>query len=173
MTASNNDIYIIAAKRTAIGSFQGQFANTPATELGAAAIKATLDEVSINPNDIEEALIGCVLPAGLGQAPARQAVLNAELPLSTRCTTVNKVCGSGMKTVMMAHDTIKAGSAQLVLAGGMESMTMAPYLLPKARGGYRMGHAQMLDHMFFDGLQNPYDGNMMGRFAVQCSDKYS
>lgn len=173
MTASNNDIYIIAAKRTAIGSFQGQFANTPATELGAAAIKATLDEVSINPNDIEEALIGCVLPAGLGQAPARQAVLNAELPLSTRCTTVNKVCGSGMKTVMMAHDTIKAGSAQLVLAGGMESMTMAPYLLPKARGGYRMGHAQMLDHMFFDGLQNPYDGNMMGSFAEQCADKYS
>ena len=173
MTASNNDIYIIAAKRTAIGSFQGQFANTPATELGAAAIKATLDEVSINPNDVEEALIGCVLPAGLGQAPARQAVLNAGLPLSTRCTTVNKVCGSGMKTVMMAHDTIKAGSAQLVLAGGIESMTMAPYLLPKARGGYRMGHAQMLDHMFFDGLQNPYDGNMMGNFAEQCADKYS
>jgi acetyl-CoA C-acetyltransferase len=172
-SAKENNVYIIAAKRTAIGSFQGQFANTPAPMLGAEAIKATIDEVSINQNDIDEALIGCVLPAGLGQAPARQAVLNAGLPISVRCTTVNKVCGSGMKTVMMAHDTIKAGSAQLVIAGGIESMTMAPYLLPKARGGYRMGHAQMLDHMFFDGLQNPYDGNMMGTFAETCADKYS
>ncbi|MCB1584199.1 MAG: acetyl-CoA C-acyltransferase [Marinicella sp.] len=171
--SAENSVYIVAAKRTAIGSFQGQFANTPSTQLGAAVIKATMDEVSINPNDIEEALIGCVLPAGLGQAPARQAVLHAGLPLSVRCTTVNKVCGSGMKTVMMAHDTIKSGSASLVIAGGIESMTMAPYLLPKARGGYRMGHAQMLDHMFFDGLQNPYDGNMMGIFAETCADKYS
>jgi len=170
---ADNTIYIVAAKRSAIGSFQGQFANTASTQLGAEVIKATMDEVSINPNDIEEALIGCVLPAGLGQAPARQAVLNAGLPLSVKCTTINKVCGSGMKTVMMAHDTIKAGSAELVIAGGMESMTMAPYLLPKARGGYRMGHAQMLDHMFFDGLQNPYDGNMMGTFAESCADKYS
>lgn len=169
----DNTVYIVAAKRTAIGSFQGQFANTPSTQLGAEAIKATVDQVSINQNDIEEALIGCVLPAGLGQAPARQAVLHAGLPLSVRCTTVNKVCGSGMKTVMMAHDAIKAGSANLMLAGGIESMTMAPYLLPKARGGYRMGHAQMLDHMFFDGLQNPYDGNMMGTFAESCADKYS
>lgn len=169
---ADNSVYIVAAKRSAIGSFQGQFANTGATQLGAEVIKATMDEVSINPNDIEEALVGCVLPAGLGQAPARQAVLNAGLPLSVKCTTINKVCGSGMKTVMMAHDTIKAGSANLVLAGGMESMTMAPYLLPKARGGYRMGHAQMLDHMFFDGLQNPYDGNMMGVFAESCADKY-
>ncbi len=172
-TIDNNAVYIIAAKRTAIGSFQGQFANTPSTQLGAEAIKATIDQVSIDHNDLDEALIGCVLPAGLGQAPARQAVLGAGLPLSVRCTTVNKVCGSGMKTVMMAHDTIKAGSANLVLAGGIESMTMAPYLLPKARGGYRMGHAQMLDHMFFDGLQNPYDGNMMGNFAESCADKYS
>ncbi|MCX7554071.1 acetyl-CoA C-acyltransferase [Marinicella sp. S1101] len=172
-TESNNDVYIVAAKRTPIGSFQGQFANTPATDLGAAAVKAVIDEVSINQNDIDEALIGCVLPAGLGQAPARQAVLHAGLPLSVRCTTINKVCGSGMKTVMMAHDTIKAGSADLVIAGGLESMTMAPYLLPKARGGYRMGHAQMLDHMFFDGLQNPYDGNMMGNFAESCADKYN
>ncbi len=169
---SNNDVYIVAAKRTPIGSFQGQFANTPATQLGATAIKAVIDEVSINQNDIDEALIGCVLPAGLGQAPARQSVLHAGLPLSVKCTTVNKVCGSGMKAVMMAHDTIKAGSAELVIAGGIESMTMAPYLLPKARGGYRMGHAQMLDHMFFDGLQNPYDGNMMGNFAESCADKY-
>ncbi len=172
-STTNNNVYIIAAKRTAIGSFQGQFSNTPSTQLGAEAIRATLDEVSINQNDIDEALIGCVLPAGLGQAPARQAVLNAGLPLAVKCTTINKVCGSGMKTVMMAHDTIKAGSAQVVIAGGMESMTMAPYLLPKARGGYRMGHAEMLDHMFFDGLQNPYDGNMMGAFAETCADKYS
>jgi len=171
--ATEHSVYIVAAKRTAIGSFQGQFANTPSPMLGAEAIKATIDQVSINHNDIDEALIGCVLPAGLGQAPARQAVLHAGMPLSVRCTTVNKVCGSGMKTVMMAHDTIKAGSAQLVLAGGIESMTMAPYLLPKARGGYRMGHAEMLDHMFFDGLQNPYDGNMMGAFAEQCADKYT
>ena len=174
MTDTNdNTVYIVAAKRTAIGSFQGQFANTPSTQLGAEAIKATVDQVSINQNDIDEALIGCVLPAGLGQAPARQAVLHAGLPLSVRCTTINKVCGSGMKTVMMAHDAIKAGSANLIIAGGIESMTMAPYLLPKARGGYRMGHAQMLDHMFFDGLQNPYDGNMMGTFAESCADKYS
>ncbi len=172
-TIDNNAVYIIAAKRTAIGSFQGQFGNTPSTQLGSEAIKATIDQASINLNDLDEALIGCVLPAGLGQAPARQAVLGADLPKSVRCTTVNKVCGSGMKTVMMAHDTIKAGSANLVLAGGIESMTMAPYLIPKARGGYRMGHAQMLDHMFFDGLQNPYDGNMMGTFAESCADKYS
>lgn len=170
---SSNDVFIVAAKRTPIGSFQGQFANTAATQLGAIAIKAIIDEVSINQNEIDEALIGCVLPAGLGQAPARQSVLHAGLPLSVKCTTVNKVCGSGMKTVMMAHDTIKAGSANLVIAGGIESMTMAPYILPKARGGYRMGHAQMLDHMFFDGLQNPYDGNMMGNFAESCADKYS
>jgi acetyl-CoA C-acetyltransferase len=168
-----NDVYIVAAKRTAIGSFQGQFANTPSTQLGAEAIKATVAAGQVQADAIEEALIGCVLPAGLGQAPARQAVLGAGLPMSVRCTTVNKVCGSGMKTVMMGHDTIKAGSAHLVLAGGLESMTMAPYLLPKARGGYRMGHAQMLDHMFFDGLQNPYDGNMMGHFAESCADKYS
>lgn len=169
----SENVYIVSAKRTAIGSFQGQFANTPSPQLGAAAIKATVAQAGIDGADIEEALIGCVLPAGVGQAPARQAVLGADLPQSVRCTTVNKVCGSGMKTVMMAHDAIKAGSANVVLAGGMESMTMAPYVLPKARGGYRMGHAQMLDHMFFDGLQNPYDGNMMGTFAETCADKYT
>ncbi|MCF6300139.1 MAG: acetyl-CoA C-acyltransferase [Proteobacteria bacterium] len=167
------NVYIIAAKRTAIGSFQGQFANTAAPQLAATAIKATVEQAEIDSKHIEEALIGCVLPAGVGQAPARQAVLAAELPISVRCTTVNKVCGSGMKTVMFAYDSIKAGSAKVVLAGGMESMTMAPYLIPKARGGYRMGHAQMLDHMFFDGLQNPYDGNMMGVFAESCADKYN
>ncbi len=169
----SENIYVVAAKRTAIGSFQGQFVNTPSTKLGATAIKATMAQVDINGEFVDEALIGCVLPAGLGQAPARQAVLGAGLPQSVCCTTVNKVCGSGMKAVMLAYDNIKAGSARVVLAGGMESMTMAPYLLPKARGGYRMGHAEMLDHMFFDGLQNPYDGNMMGHFAENCADKYS
>lgn len=169
----SENVYIVSAKRTAIGSFQGQFANTPSPQLGSAAIQATIEQAGIEGAEVQEALIGCVLPAGLGQAPARQAVLGAGLPQSVRCTTVNKVCGSGMKTVMMGHDAIKAGSADVVLAGGIESMTMAPYVLPKARGGYRMGHAQMLDHMFFDGLQNPYDGNMMGHFAEQCADKYS
>lgn len=168
----NEQVYVVAAKRTAIGSFQGQFAHTSAPQLGAAAIKAAVSQAEVKGSDIDEAIIGCVLPAGLGQAPARQAVLAAELPQSVRCTTVNKVCGSGMKTVMMGYDAIKAKSANVVLAGGMESMSMAPYLLPKAREGYRMGHAQMLDHMFFDGLQNPYDGNMMGHFAELCADKY-
>lgn len=166
-----SNVYIVGAKRTAIGSFQGQFSNTPSTQLGAAAIKASIEQAGIT--DIDEALIGCVLPAGLGQAPARQAVLGAGLDKSVTCTTVNKVCGSGMKTVMLAHDIIKAGSVQTVVAGGIESMTMAPYLLAKARSGYRMGHAQTLDHMFYDGLQNPYDNNMMGVFAESCADKYT
>ncbi|KAA3646850.1 MAG: acetyl-CoA C-acyltransferase [Proteobacteria bacterium] len=166
------DVYIVNAKRTPVGSFQGSLGTTPSPQLGAAVIRAVIEESDIHAEDVEEALIGCVLPAGVGQAPARQAVLGADLPMSVRCTTVNKVCGSGMKTVMMGHDAIKAGSAQVVLTGGIESMSMAPYLLPKARGGYRMGHAQMLDHMFFDGLQNPYDGNMMGHFAETCADKY-
>lgn len=174
MTEINTqDVYIVTAKRTAVGSFQGALGNTPSPQLGAAAIRAVMEESGVIGEHVQEALIGCVLPAGVGQAPARQAVLGAELPISVRCTTVNKVCGSGMKTVMMGHDAIKAGSAQVVLTGGMESMSMAPYLLPKARGGYRMGHAQMLDHMFFDGLQNPYDGNMMGHFAETCADKYN
>jgi acetyl-CoA C-acetyltransferase len=165
------NVYIIGAKRTAIGSFQGQFANTASPQLAAAAIKAALTQA--NTTQIDEALIGCVLPAGVGQAPARQAVLAAGLDKSVTCTTVNKVCGSGMKTVMMAHDIIKAGSADTVVAGGMESMTLAPYMLPKARSGYRMGHGQILDHMFYDGLQNPYDNNMMGVFAESCADKYA
>lgn len=174
MTEINpQDVYIVHAKRTPIGSFQGSLGTTPSPQLGAAVIRALMSESGINTADVEEALIGCVLPAGVGQAPARQAVLGAEMPMSVRCTTVNKVCGSGMKTVMMGYDTVKAGSAQVVLSGGIESMSMAPYLLPKARSGYRMGHAQMLDHMFFDGLQNPYDGNMMGHFAESCADKYN
>ena len=165
------NIYIIGAKRTAIGSFQGQFANTASPKLGSAAIKAAVQQAEIN--NIDEALMGCVLPAGVGQAPARQAVLGAGLDKSVVCTTVNKVCGSGMKTVMLAHDAIKAGTADTVIAGGMESMTLAPYLLPKARSGYRMGHGVTLDHMFYDGLQNPYDDNMMGVFAETCADKYT
>ncbi len=165
------NVYIIGAKRTAIGSFQGQFSNTASPKLGAAAIKAAVEQAGID--DIDEALIGCVLPAGVGQAPARQAVLGAGLDKSIVCTTVNKVCGSGMKTVMMAYDAIKAGSANTVIAGGMESMTLAPYMLPKARSGYRMGHGVTLDHMFYDGLQNPYDDNMMGVFAETCADKYA
>ncbi|HSC48402.1 MAG TPA: acetyl-CoA C-acetyltransferase, partial [Gammaproteobacteria bacterium] len=165
-------VVIVAAKRTAIGSFQGQFSHVTAPQLGAAAIAAALAESSVQGGEISEALMGCVLPAGLGQAPARQAVLGAGLPKSVPCTTVNKVCGSGMKAVMLGHDLIAAGSAEIVLAGGMESMTNAPYLLPGARGGYRMGHHKILDHMFFDGLQNPYDGEMMGHFAELCAEKY-
>ncbi len=165
------NVYIVGAKRTAIGSFQGQFANTPSPVLGSVAIKAAMQQSGLT--SVDEAIMGCVLPAGLGQAPARQAVLGAGLDKSVVCTTVNKVCGSGMKTVMLAHDAIKAGSADSLVAGGMENMTMAPYLLPQARSGYRMGHGQTLDHMFYDGLQNPYDNNMMGVFAESCADKYS
>ena len=165
------NVYIVGAKRTAIGSFQGQFANTPSPQLGSVAIKAAMQQSGLD--TVDEALIGCVLPAGLGQAPARQAVLGAGLDKSVTCTTVNKVCGSGMKTVMMAHDIIKAGSVDTAIAGGIESMTLAPYLLPNARSGYRMGHVQTLDHMFYDGLQNPYDNNMMGVFAETCADKYT
>ena len=167
----SKNVYIVGAKRTAIGSFQGQFATTSSPKLASAAIKSAIKQAGVT--QIDEALIGCVLPAGVGQAPARQAVLGAGLDKSIVCTTVNKVCGSGMKTVMLAHDAIKAGSAQTVIAGGMESMTLAPYLLPQARSGYRMGHGQTLDHMFYDGLQNPYDKNMMGVFAETCADKYS
>ncbi|MGH8399597.1 MAG: acetyl-CoA C-acyltransferase, partial [Gammaproteobacteria bacterium] len=169
---TNDPIVIVAARRTPIGSFQGQFAHVSATKLGAAAIKATVDDAGIKLEDISEVIMGCVLPAGLGQAPARQASLGADIPKSVGCTTVNKVCGSGMKATMLAHDMIAAGSADIVVAGGMESMTNAPYLIPGARAGLRMGHQQILDHMFFDGLQNPYDGQMMGTFGEQCADKY-
>jgi acetyl-CoA C-acetyltransferase len=168
----NMDIVIVAARRTAVGSFQGQFDGVPSTDLGATAIRAALEDSGIDAADVSEVIMGCVLPAGLGQAPARQASLAAGLPISTGCTTINKVCGSGMKAVMMARDMIAAGSANIVMAGGLESMTNAPYLLPKARGGYRMGHGEIIDHMFFDGLQNPYDKQMMGVFGETCADKY-
>ena len=165
-------VVIVAARRTAIGSFQGQFAPVQSQQLGAAAIRAAVADAGIKGEDISEVIMGCVLPAGLGQAPARQASLGADIPKSVGCTTVNKVCGSGMKATMLAHDIIAAGSADIVVAGGMESMTNAPYLIPGARAGLRMGHQQILDHMFFDGLQNPYDGQMMGTFGEQCADKF-
>jgi acetyl-CoA C-acetyltransferase len=169
---SNDHIVIAAARRTPIGSFQGSLGAVPATQLGAAAIRAVLADAGLSPDEVSEALVGCVLPAGLGQAPARQAALAAGIPDSVGCTTINKVCGSGMKAAMLGHDLIRAGSANIVLAGGMESMSNAPYLLPKARAGYRMGHQEVLDHMFYDGLQNPYDGNMMGHFAELTAGKY-
>jgi acetyl-CoA C-acetyltransferase len=169
---SNESIVIAAARRSPIGSFQGSLSAVAATELAATATRAALGDAALAPDEISEAIFGCVLPAGLGQAPARQAALAAGIPDSVGCTTINKVCGSGMKAVMFGHDLIRAGSARIVLAGGMESMSNAPYLLPKARAGYRMGHQQVLDHMFYDGLQNPYDGNMMGHFAELTAQKY-
>ncbi len=160
-----NDIVILGAKRTAMGSFQGQFADLAATRLGAIAIKAALAESGLKEEQIGEVLMGQVLNAGCGQAPARQAAIHAGLPDSIPCTTISKVCGSGMKTVMLAFDQIKAESISCAVAGGMESMTQAPYLLPKAREGFRLGHGQCLDHMFFDGLQDAYCGELMGHFA--------
>jgi acetyl-CoA C-acetyltransferase len=165
---SNDGIVIVAAKRTAMGGFMGSLSAVTATDLGAQAIKATLGD--IHGSNVDEVIMGCVLPAGLGQSPARQASLKAGLPLSTGVTTINKVCGSGMKSVMLAHDLIKAGSARAIIAGGMESMSNAPYLLPKARAGYRMGHGQTLDHMMLDGLENAYDGQAMGCFAQNTAD---
>ncbi len=165
-------LVIVAAKRTAIGSFQGQFSTVSATDLGATAIEATVSASTLDGSDIDEVIMGCVLSANLGQAPARQASIKAGLPLSTTCTTINKVCGSGMKAVMLACDQIHAGSANVVVAGGMESMTQAPYMLDKARGGYRLGNGSVIDHMFYDGLTNPYDNQLMGNFAEVCASDY-
>jgi acetyl-CoA C-acetyltransferase len=165
-------IVIAAARRTPIGAFQGVFNSVSGHQLGAAAARAALAESGIAPEKIDEVLLGCVLQAGQGQAPARQAALGAGLPKSVPCTTINKVCGSAMKAVMLGCDQILAGNAATVLAGGFESMTNAPYMLPKARAGYRMGHGEILDHMFFDGLQNPYDNKMMGFFADATAAKY-
>ncbi|MGF6709835.1 acetyl-CoA C-acetyltransferase [Luteibacter sp. W1I16] len=166
-----SDIVIAGAKRTAIGSFLGQFTGVPTPKLGAVAIKAALEQAGVAPADVSEVIMGCVLPANLGQAPARQASLEAGLPTSTGCTTINKVCGSGMKAMMLAHDLIKAGSAGIVVAGGMESMTNAPHMVA-ARTGIRYGDGQLVDHMAWDGLTNPYDGKAMGVFGEQCADKY-
>ncbi|HKJ18246.1 MAG TPA: acetyl-CoA C-acyltransferase [Xanthomonadales bacterium] len=167
------NVYIVGAKRTPIGSFQGQFAPVTAVDLGATAIRGAVEHAGIDANDVDETIMGCVLPAGVGQAPARLAAIAAGIPVSAGSMTINKVCGSGLKAVMLAHDSIKAGSSEVAIAGGMESMTNAPYLLPKARGGMRMGHGEVLDHMFWDGLQSPYDGQMMGIFGETCADKYS
>jgi acetyl-CoA C-acetyltransferase len=166
-------IVIVSAARTPMGAFQGELKSFAAPELGAAAIRAAVERAKIRPEDVQEVIMGCVLPAGLGQAPARQASLGAGLPLSAGCTTVNKMCGSGMKAAMLAHDLLIANSTDLVVAGGMESMTNAPYLLPKARSGLRMGHGQVIDHMFYDGLEDAYDkGKLMGVFAEDCAQKF-
>jgi acetyl-CoA C-acetyltransferase len=165
-------IVIAAARRTPIGAFQGVFASVSATQLGAVAARAALGDAGLATDAIDEVIFGCVLPAGLGQAPARQAAVGAGLALGVPATTINKMCGSGMKAVMMAADQIRAGSARVILAGGLESMTNAPYLMLKARAGYRMGHAEIYDHMFYDGLQSPWDGKAMGCFADATSAKY-
>jgi acetyl-CoA C-acetyltransferase len=170
----NDPIVIVSAARTPMGAFQGELKNFAAPELGAAAIRAAVERAKIKPEDVHEVLMGCVLPAGQGQAPARQASLGAGLPFSAGCTTVNKMCGSGMKAAMLAHDILSNAKDLVLVAGGMESMTNAPYLLPKARGGLRMGHGQVIDHMFFDGLEDAYEkGRLMGTFAEDCAQKYS
>ena len=167
-----NDTVILAARRTPIGAFQGMFAGATAPQLGAAAARAALADSGVPADAIDEVIFGCVLPAGLGQAPARQAAIAAGVAPSVPATTVNKMCGSGMKAVMLGADQVRAGDAGFVLAGGLESMTNAPYLLLKARSGYRMGHGEILDHMFYDGLQSPWDGQAMGCFAENTADKY-
>ena len=169
----NDPIVIVGAARTPIGGLQGDFASLAASDLGAVAIKAAVERAGIAPAEVDEVIFGNCLMAGQGQAPARQASLKAGLPLSTNCTTLSKMCGSAMKATMLAHDAIIAGSADIIVAGGMESMTNAPYLLPKARSGMRMGHGTVIDHMFFDGLEDAYDrGKLMGVFAEQCADKF-
>ena len=169
---SSDAVVIVAAKRSPLGAFQGALSGASSPDLAAAAIQACIEESGVDASAVDEVFMGCVLPAGVGQAPARQAAIQAGIPLAAGCTTLNKVCGSGMKASMLGNDLIRAGSAGIVIAGGMESMTNATYLMPKARVGYRMGHQQVLDHMFFDGLQNPYDGNMMGHFAEATAQKY-
>ena len=167
-----DSVVIVAAKRTPIGAFQGVLAGATAPQLGATAAAAAIAASGLQPADIQEVIMGCVLPAGLGQAPARQAAIAAGIPTSTPATTINKMCGSGLKAIMMAADQIRSGDVHTVLAGGLESMTNAPYLLLKARGGFRMGHGEILDHMFYDGLQSPWDGQLMGCFAEATADKY-
>lgn len=171
----NKDPVVIAAvARTPMGGMQGELKDFAAPQLGAAAIRAAVERANVKPELVEEVIMGCVLPAGQGQAPARQAALGAGLPLSAGCTTVNKMCGSGMKATMFAHDLLVAGTNDVMVAGGMESMTNSPYLLPKARSGYRMGHNQVLDSMFFDGLEDAYEkGRLMGTFAEDCAARYS
>ena len=170
----NDPVVIVSAARTPMGAFQGELKQFTASALGAAAIRAAVERAKIKPEQVDEVIMGCVLPAGQGQAPARQASLGAGLPLATGCTTINKMCGSGMKAAMLAHDLLAAGTNDIMIAGGMESMTNAPYLLAKARGGYRLGHGQLLDHMFYDGLEDAYEkGRLMGSFAEDCAAKYA
>ena len=170
----SDPIVIVGSARTPIGAFQGDLKDLTAPQLGAAAIRAAIERAVIPPDSVDEVLMGCVLTAGLGQAPARQAALGAGLPASTGAVTINKMCGSGMKAVMLAHDLIRAGSAKIIVAGGMESMSNAPYLLDRARSGYRMGHGRVLDHMFLDGLEDAYDkGRLMGTYAEDCAQSYA
>ena len=168
----SDSVVIVAARRTPIGAFQGVLTGATAPQLGAAAIAGALASSGLAASDVQEVIMGCVLPAGLGQAPARQAALGAGLPQAVATTTINKMCGSALKAIMMGVDQIRSGDAHTVIAGGLESMTNAPYLLPKARAGYRMGHGEILDHMFYDGLQSPWDGQMMGCFAENTAEKY-
>ena len=169
---SASDVVIVSARRTPIGAFPGALSPLSAVQLGSAAIKAAIESAGIGAGDVQEVIRGCVLPAGLGQAPARQAALGAGVPIAAPATTLNKMCGSGLKAVMMAADQIRSGTASIVLAGGLESMSNAPYLLPKARSGYRMGHGEVIDHMLRDGLQSPFDGKSMGCFADATASKY-
>jgi acetyl-CoA C-acetyltransferase len=170
---TEDPVVIVGAARTPMAAFQGEFSSLTAPQLGSVAISAAIERAHIKPESVDEVLFGCVLPAGQGQAPARQAALGAGLPLDVECTTVNKMCGSGMKAAMLAHDALLAGSVDIVVAGGMESMTNAPYLMPKARGGYRIGHGVLQDHMMLDGLEDAYDkGRAMGTFGEDCADKY-
>ena len=171
---TTDPIVIVSVARIPMGAMQGELKDFAAPQLGAAAIRAALERTGIKPEQVQEVIMGCVLPAGQGQAPARQASLGAGLPLSAGCTTVNKMCGSGMKAAMLANDLLTAGTNDIMVAGGMESMSNAPYLLPKARTGYRMGHQQIFDHMFLDGLEDAYDkGRLMGSFAEDCATKYA
>ena len=169
---SNEAVVIVAAKRTPMGGFMGSLSGAAATDLGATAIKAVMNDTGLSDASIEEVIMGCVLPAGLGQAPARQAMLHAGLARSTGATTINKVCGSGLKAAMFARDPIKSGSIRSAIAGGMESMTNSPYFIPKARGGMRMGHGEIKDHMMADGLEDAYDNKAMGCFAQDTADQY-
>jgi acetyl-CoA C-acetyltransferase len=170
---SHDPIVITGMARTPMGGFQGELSGATAPQLGAAAISAALSRGGVGTESVDEVLFGCVLPAGLGQAPARQAAIGAGIPHATGATTINKMCGSGMKAVMLAHDLIAAGSSSIAIAGGMESMTNAPYLLDRARGGYRLGHGRVIDHMFLDGLEDAYDkGRLMGTFAEDCAEAY-
>lgn len=172
MSQNQDSIVIVAATRTPMGGLMGALSEVPSPQLGATAIKAAIERSGLSASDVDQVIMGCVLPGGLGQAPARQAALGAELPLSAGCVTINKMCGSGMKAVMDAHDQIKAGTSSVMVAGGMENMSQSPYLLPKGRGGMRMGHSQVLDSMFFDGLEDAYEGGLMGSFAQATADSF-